>query len=193
MNQGRMKKLFIATVVGVILLLIVNIVLYLTKSDLPADYPVLRINPTGMASFVSPTVTAVLPEGLHGMHFDKSELYLSDQKEGSSVTISTATFEIPGYVVIFKEEATNSAERIIGTSQLLSRTNKDITFDLNEHIKTGDKLKASLFKAALYMNTEGNRFISSNNNSPVVNSQGDKLSVEFSVYPASAFPTGYNL
>lgn len=98
---------------------------------------------------VSPVITpqevaTESAEATEGAGFGDSSIAASDQSAGNTVTIDTATFTKPGYIVVHEQKGLE-ADKPIGQSVLyLPGTVADVSVKLNRPSKAGETLYVML-------------------------------------------------
>lgn len=104
-------------------------------------------------------------------------LSVSNQKNGKSITIASATLEKQGFVMLLKTDTDGNPTDMVGVSESFTGTKSNVSIELMESFKPGDKLFAMLHTDA---NTNG-KFEWPGPDEPINDAEGLAIMQEFTL------------
>lgn len=116
------------------------------------------------------------------MMIGKNAIYVSEQLPSKNVTVSLASLEKPGFIVIH-ESKNGKPAGIVGKSKLLpAGENKNILIDLSRISKDGET-----FFAMLHLD-DGNAVFEAVKDIPATGAKGDPIMMEFTIKNDASAP-----
>lgn len=101
-------------------------------------------SPTSSTPAASPATPASVGEVTATEAAENNQLVVSNQSNGTSITIDSVTLEQQGFVMLLKTNADGDPTEMVGVSDAFTGTKTQIPIELMESFKVGSKLYAML-------------------------------------------------